>query len=91
MIYLFHGTDTQKAREKARNLIDALQKKKPDASYFKQNADTLDEAVIEELTQSQGLFERKFIISLDNICEETEKKSFCSLNSKCLRNQKTFL
>lgn len=74
MLYLFHGTDTQKAREKARALIDALQKKKPDASYFKQTTDTLDEAVLEELTQSQGLFERKFIVYMDGILEEAEKK-----------------
>jgi DNA polymerase III delta subunit len=74
MIYLFSGTDTQKAREKAHALIDALQKKKPDAAYFKQTAETLNEAVLEELTQSQGLFERKFIIYMDNVLEDDEKK-----------------
>lgn len=74
MIYLFYGTDTERARAKARALIEGLQKKKPDASYFKQTSDSLNEAVLEELTQGQGLFERKFIIYLDSIFDDAEKK-----------------
>jgi DNA polymerase III delta subunit len=75
MIYLFYGTDTLKARTKARALIDALLKKKPDASYFKHTEDTLNEASLEELIQGQGLFERKYIIYMDTILEDAEKKT----------------
>jgi hypothetical protein len=74
MIYLFHGTDTQTARSKARALIEALQKKKPDAAYFKYTVDTLSEGALEELIQGQGLFERKFIIYMDTVLEDAEKK-----------------
>jgi DNA polymerase III delta subunit len=75
MIYLFYGGDVLKARNKARTLIEALQKKKPDASYFKHTSESLDESAIEELIQGQGLFERKYIIYMDTVLDAAEKKS----------------
>jgi DNA polymerase III delta subunit len=74
MIYLFYGTDTLKSRTKAHGLIDALLQKKPDASYFKHTVETLSEGALEELIQGQGLFERKFIIYMDSVLEDAEKK-----------------
>lgn len=74
MIYLFHGTDTQKTRAKAKALINALLAKKPDASYFKHTVETLNEGALDELIQGQGLFERKFIIYMDSVLEDSEKK-----------------
>lgn len=85
MIYLFYGTDTLKARTKAKGLIDALLKKKPDASYFKHTADTLSEGALEELIQGQGLFERKYIIYMDTVLEDAEKKAMVSEKIEALK------
>jgi len=67
MIYFIHGTDTKKAREKLHVLSDSLRAKKPDATFFKIDADIFDETKIDELILSRGLFEDKYIVFYDNV------------------------
>jgi len=74
MIYFIHGTDTKKAREKLHVLSDSLRAKKPDATFFKIDADTFDETKIDELILSRGLFEEKYIVFYDNIFENKTAK-----------------
>lgn len=74
MIYFLHGTDIDKAKKKAGELIGNLLKRKPDASFFKMNGENWDPAVFEEYINSQGLFENKYIVFVDRICEDKEKK-----------------
>jgi DNA polymerase III delta subunit len=71
MIYFLHGTDTEKARIKGRELVASLAKKKPDASVFTlTNENWAEGAVIEEYAGSQGLFEKKYIVLVDRIGED---------------------
>lgn len=65
MLYLIHGNDWQKARAKAREILESLKKKKPDATLVNLEEGGMSEAKIEELSESQGLFERKFIVFSD--------------------------
>ena len=74
MIYFLHGTDIDKARAKAHELVDSLRKKKPDASFFKMNSDNWNETSIQEYASGQGLFESKYIIFLDRLCEDKKIK-----------------
>jgi DNA polymerase III delta subunit len=74
MIYFLHGTDTDKARGKAHDMIDALQKKKPDASFFKMNNENWDPAQLEEYAGGMGLFSSKYIVFLDRLCEDKKIK-----------------
>lgn len=74
MIYFYYGTDIDKSRTKAHELMDSLLKKKPDASFFKMDVETFDVAKIQEYTQSQGLFASKYIVFLDRLCEKKEVK-----------------
>lgn len=74
MIYFLHGTDVDKAREKAKALIDSLLKKKPDASFFKMDRENWDESRLKEFIESQGLFESKYIVFLDRIAEDKKIK-----------------
>lgn len=67
MLYLIYGTHTEKAREKSRALFDALRIKKPDASVGTLTAEKVTAEQIEELTQTQGLFENKQILFMDRI------------------------
>ena len=55
MIYFFHGTDIDKARGKAHDLIDSLIKKKPDASFIK-----IDAEINREYDEETGLNLMKF-------------------------------
>lgn len=74
MIYFIHGTDIDKAKAKARDLVDSLRKKKPDASFFKIDADNWNPAAMEEYVGAQGLFENKFIILVDRIGEDKVRR-----------------
>ena len=69
MIYFIYGTDIDAARAKARALVDSLLAKKPDASFVHLNSENVD-IRFDEYTQSQGLFEQKYIVFLDRIGEQ---------------------
>ncbi len=69
MLYVIHGTDVEKAREKSHALFEALKAKKPDASAGMVRGEEVTPERIEEWTQTQGLFENKQIIFLDRTLE----------------------
>ena len=72
MLYVIHGTDVEKAREKAHALFDALKAKKPDAAAGTMRPEDVTPDKLEELTQTQGLFENKQIIFMDRTLESPE-------------------
>lgn len=72
MLYLIYGTDTEKAREKSHALFNALREKKPDASAGTLTADNVTPEKLEELTQTQGLFENKQILFMDRTLENKD-------------------
>jgi DNA polymerase III delta subunit len=72
MIYLLHGTDTDKSRAKMHEMTDSLKNKKPDAAFFKMDVEHWNLAELEEYCGGQGLFENKFIIVLDHLLDNEE-------------------
>lgn len=74
MFYLVYGTDLEKAREKSRALFDALREKKPDASAGTMSAEEVTTDRINELTQTQGLFENKQIVLMNRTLENPESR-----------------
>jgi DNA polymerase III delta subunit len=72
MLYVIYGTDVEKAREKSHALFNALREKKPDASAGTLTADSVTPEKIEELTQTQGLFENKQILFMDRTLENKD-------------------
>ncbi|MDP3962667.1 MAG: hypothetical protein Q8Q03_02265 [bacterium] len=79
MIYFLHGNDIDKGRVKVHDLTASLLKKKPDASFFKMDLPGWDEALLESYIGGQGLFESKYIIFIDRVCEDKKiKESFLS-------------
>ncbi len=92
MIYFYHGTDIDKARTKAHELIDSLLKKKPDAAFFKIDSETFDTAKIQEYTGSQGLFASKYIVFLDRLSEKKEtKEEFVDLLKDISESENIFI
>ena len=69
MIYVFHGSKTL---DKFNKLIESLLKKKPDASIFKINSESYSPDSLQELIQGQGLFEKKYVVSLNGLLQEEE-------------------
>jgi DNA polymerase III delta subunit len=67
VIYLLHGSDSEKSRAKLRELIAGLLKKKPDASHLKITEETFNPAQLDELAGGLGLFESRVIVELDHV------------------------
>ena len=74
MLYLFYGEDGDKSRAKVQKLTESLLKKKPDAELFRLEDDTLTAAALEQCTESQGLFAKKFIVVLDHTFSNSDSK-----------------
>jgi DNA polymerase III delta subunit len=74
MIYFLYGTDTHKSREKLHTMLSVLTKKRPNSEVFKLNAENWDTAQYEELLGSQGLFDEKYIVVLDGLCEKKDTR-----------------
>jgi DNA polymerase III delta subunit len=72
MIYFFYGTDRAKIQKTARATFDALQKKKPDASFVQFDGDYLTLSDLEMIAGSQGLFEKKIVAKLSDVLENKD-------------------
>jgi len=69
-----HGTAYEKARTKARELTDTLQKKKPNALFYRITSLNFFEQSLELLVSGQGLFSSKYIVLFDNVFDSKEIK-----------------
>ena len=74
MLYVFHGTDTAAAADKANALVTSLRTKRPDATYVRIDGDTWSPAVVQEHVGGQGLFSNKYIVFLDRVTENRSAK-----------------
>ncbi len=74
------------ARRKSRELLNALLKKKPDASSFRFDADTFTDSTLDEFVGSQGLFENKYIVVFDRVFLNKEAKEEIVKNIEAIAN-----
>ncbi len=92
MIYFYYGTDIEKALVKCHELISSLQKKKPDAEFFKISSENFNSSVLEEYISGQGLFSSKYIVFLDRLCEKKEvKEQFLDKIKEIAESQNIFI
>ncbi len=73
MLYIYYGTDQKKVADKARNLVDSLRAKKPEASFVEINSDNWSPFVIDEHAGGQGLFSNKYIVYINRVGNNEEK------------------
>ncbi|MES2668452.1 MAG: hypothetical protein V4644_02075 [Patescibacteria group bacterium] len=66
MIYLFHGSDTAKARAKAFAWVTLARAKAPDAAYIRLQGGQITEAALNDAISAQGLFFAKSLILIDD-------------------------
>lgn len=85
MIYLFYGQDIEQARRKSNSVVESLLKKRPDASFFRLDSDTWQEAAFDEYVGGQGLFVQKYIVVLDRLFEKKEIKEYVVERLKILK------
>lgn len=72
MIYLFHGSDTNKVRAKAFQWVAAARAKAPDAYYTRLDAGSTSRAALQEALMAQGLFFSKTLVLVDDPFSDTE-------------------
>lgn len=66
MIYLFHGSDVARVRQKAFQWAEAARTKAPDAVYMRITPEQVSDAVLRDALSSQGLFYSRSLILLDD-------------------------
>jgi len=66
VIYLFYGSDIEKARSKAFEWIAKAREKEPNLSYIRLAREELSEAALEEVISAGGLFARRMLVLLDD-------------------------
>lgn len=74
MLYIFHGSDIDKSRDKAHSLLNSLRTKKPDAAYIKIEAGEWNAEMVKSHLEGQGLFSNKYIVFLDRVTEKTDAR-----------------
>jgi len=74
MIYFIHGTDTHKSRKKMHEVLQSLSAKRPNSEVFKITTENWSEEQFSELLESQGLFDKKYIVVLDSLFSNKEAK-----------------
>ena len=90
MIYFLHGDNADEGLDKGQRVIMALQKKKPDAAYFKIEEWNWDESKMEEWIASRGLFASNFLIFVDRVCKNKDAKSYLLKKRKELAESENF-
>ncbi|MDD5050607.1 MAG: hypothetical protein PHV93_02585 [Candidatus Pacebacteria bacterium] len=75
MFYLFYGIEREKARAKRNATLLGAQKKRPDAEVFSMDAEDFSASRLQEFIGSAGLFEKKFIVCMNFVCEDKERLS----------------
>ncbi|MHB8860509.1 MAG: hypothetical protein ACYC48_02110 [Minisyncoccota bacterium] len=66
MIYLFHGTDVEKARAKAFAWVAAARAKEPNLAYVRLAREELSSAALEDASSSGGLFVKRLLVLIDD-------------------------
>lgn len=80
MLYFFYGENSSEGRRKAREMMDGLLKKKPDAAFFRITSENWNASSFEEYLGGQGLFNNKYIVFMDNLLDEPIAKEFVMEN-----------
>jgi hypothetical protein len=66
MIYLFHGSDVEKARSKAFAWVAAARAKEPNLAYVRLAREELSSAALTEAASAGGLFVSRLLVLLDD-------------------------
>jgi len=80
MFYLFHGSDLEKVKTKADQLVASLLDKKPNVSLFKFNRENWQQNIFEESISGQTLFDKKYLVVGAGVLGNKEALEFLIAN-----------
>lgn len=90
MIYLFLGTDKEKARKQANALVLTAKKKHTEADFFKLTAENFSDSKLQELISNQGLFYSGSIVFADSVLANEEFGEVILKNLKEIKESPNF-
>ncbi len=92
MLYLFYGSDRNKALEKALVVIEKKVSEKSDAVVFKVDETNLSKNILSEMCGGQGLFEQKYIIHIkDSLQDENNREIIFSFLKEMQSSENVFI
>ena len=74
MLYIFHGSDTNKVADRTNATVAALREKQPDAGLYVFEGEVEEVGALDELVNAQGMFVAKHIVVLKGVCEKKESR-----------------
>lgn len=72
MIYLFHGSDVEKTRNKAFEWVAKARAKEPNLAYVRLSREELTSEALEDSALSGGLFVKRLLILIDDPFQESD-------------------
>ncbi len=91
MIYLLYG-DRIKGLEKAKKIVASQKVKDKDATHHRVDAESFSQRVLEELSQSGGLFQSKIVVILDSLFSNTDtREEMISFLKTLVESQNIFI
>ncbi|MEX0672593.1 MAG: hypothetical protein WDZ82_03255 [Candidatus Paceibacterota bacterium] len=84
MLYILYGSDFQKRNTKLNQLLLGLEKKRPNAELFKLDEMDISPVRLEELAGSQGLFDSKYIVQIDQVMDIADARETVLESAKSL-------
>lgn len=83
MLYCLWGSDRKAVSDQAKHLVEGLKKKRPNAEYFRLEADS-SVSLLEQLLEASGLFEEKYIVLGDDLWKNPDMKDVLQDRAKDL-------
>ena len=75
MLYLFYGSDSEKARRKAFEWVAAARKKEPNLAYMRLAREDLSEGALLEAATANSLFAKRTLTLIDDPYQESEEET----------------
>jgi hypothetical protein len=91
MLFVIHGSDTEKVRVEARKFVDVAKTREPDLVHVRVTADTWDFGEVVSYISAQGLFVEKVLVALDGVFEGEAKEEMLSLIKDFSASNNVFL
>jgi DNA polymerase III delta subunit len=70
MLYILHGSDAQKIKQKYRAMFEVILVKKPELTTVVLKSEDVLQGELSELISAQGLFEKQYIVLIEALLED---------------------
>lgn len=88
MLFILHGNDNLKLREKYQSMLGAILLKKPELTVLKVKSEDILLGGLDEYVSIQGLFEKQYVVLIDNLLKDDSVKALILIKASELEDSK---